>query len=156
MTLGPGPKRSHRTQTGQKLGKERLVRAIDLLGGTEIVSEPDCWGLLATQSIGRVALLVDGQVEIFPVNYGLDGDEIIFRTNAGRKMAGGASGEVAFEVDCIDPKSRCGWSVVVHGNLHDVTTYDSHDRQLAQPWTGPKDFLVRIHPRSVTGRRVIA
>src|ERR1700686_4973194 len=115
------------------------MRAIDLLGGTEIVSEQDCWGLLATESIGRIALFVHGQVEIFPVNYGLDGDAIIFRSNAGRKMAGVASGEVAFEVDLIDPESRCGWSVVVHGTARDITRYDAPDRQLAaQPWTGSK------------------
>ncbi len=132
------------------------MRAIDLLGGTEIVSEQDSWDMLATQSIGRVALFVHGQVEIFPVNYGLDGDGIIFRTNAGRKMAGVASGEVAFEVDCIDRKSRCGWSVVVHGTARDITIYDAPDRQLAAlPWTGSKDFLVRITPRSVTGRQIL-
>jgi nitroimidazol reductase NimA-like FMN-containing flavoprotein (pyridoxamine 5'-phosphate oxidase superfamily) len=132
------------------------MRAIDLLGGTEIVSEQDCWEMLATESIGRIALIVDGQVEIFPVNYGLDGDGIIFRTNAGRKMAWVAAGAVAFEVDSIDAKSRCGWSVVVHGTARDITKYDAPDRQLAaQPWTGSKDFLVRISPRSVTGRRVL-
>jgi uncharacterized protein len=131
------------------------MRAVDRLGGTEIVSEQDCWEMLANQSIGRVALLVDGQVEIFPVNYGLDGDGIIFRTNAGRKMAGVASGEVTFEVDAIDPKARCGWSVVVHGTARDITAYDAPDLRLAaQPWTGSKDFLVRLAAQSVTGRRV--
>jgi nitroimidazol reductase NimA-like FMN-containing flavoprotein (pyridoxamine 5'-phosphate oxidase superfamily) len=132
------------------------MRAIDLLGGTEIVSEQDCWDMLATGSIGRIALFADGQVEIFPVNYGLDGDGIVFRTNAGRKMAGVASGEVAFEVDSVDPESRCGWSVVVHGTARDITGHDGPARQLAaRPWTGSKDFLVRISARSVTGRRVL-
>ena len=131
------------------------MRAIDLIGGTEIVSSEECWDMLASQTIGRIALAVGGELDIFPVNYGLDGEGIIFRTNAGRKMAAADGGEVAFEVDSVDPTSRSGWSVVVHGTARDITRFDAPARQLAaQPWTGSKDFLVRISPRSVTGRRV--
>jgi uncharacterized protein len=131
------------------------MRALDLIGGTEIVSWDECWDMLATQTIGRIALAVGGEVDIFPVNYGLDGDGIIFRTNAGRKMAAADGRDVAFEVDSVDPKSRSGWSVVVHGTARDITRFDAPARRLAaQPWTGSKDFLVRIAPRSVTGRRV--
>jgi uncharacterized protein len=131
------------------------VRTIDLLGGGAIVSENDCWAMLSTQSVGRIAFSLDGQVEIFPINYGLDGDGIVFRTNVGRKFAGSRIGEVAFEVDSIDPESRSGWSVVVHGTTREITKFDSPERrQAVQPWVGTKDFLVRISPRSMTGRRV--
>lgn len=136
-----------RTSTG--------MRTLDLIGGTEIASEQDCWDMLATQSVGRIALEVNGRIEIFPVNYGLDGEAIIFRTNAGRKMTWVTQGEIAFEVDSIDQESRCGWSVVVHGTARDITLHDAPERQVAaRPWTGQKDFLVRIKPSSVTGRRV--
>jgi nitroimidazol reductase NimA-like FMN-containing flavoprotein (pyridoxamine 5'-phosphate oxidase superfamily) len=131
------------------------MRSIDLLGGTEILRDEDCWDLLASESIGRVAVAFGGQVDIFPVNYGLDGDGIVFRTNAGRKMTGALSGEVAFEVDRIDPEGKTGWSVVVHGDARDISQFDGPERlRAAQPWTGSKDFLVRIAPRSITGRRV--
>ena len=131
------------------------MRAIDLIGGTEIVSQDACWEMLGTESIGRVALYADGQIDLLPVNYGLDGDGIIFRTNAGRKMLGVGLGEIAFEVDSVDPVTRSGWSVVVHGTARDITRHDTTARQFAaQPWTGSKDYLVRISPRSVTGRRV--
>ena len=53
-----------------------------------------------------VALWYGGQVDIFPVNYGLDGDGILFRSNAGRKMSGAGSSEVAFEVDNIDTQAK--------------------------------------------------
>ena len=56
------------------------MREIDLLGGTEILTEDDCWELLRTECIGRVAVAIEGQVDVFPVNYGLDGDGILFRT----------------------------------------------------------------------------
>ncbi len=132
------------------------MRSMDLLGGTEIMREEDCWDLLASERIGRVAVAVDGQVDVFPVNYGLDGDGILFRTNAGRKMTAAMGGEVAFEVDRIDPTAKAGWSVVVHGVARDISQFDGPERQqTAQPWTGSKDFLVRISPRSITGRRVV-
>ena len=59
--------------------------AIDLIGRTEVIAEADCWEPLETEQIGRVALWYGGQVDVFPVNYGLDGDAILFRSNAGRK-----------------------------------------------------------------------
>jgi nitroimidazol reductase NimA-like FMN-containing flavoprotein (pyridoxamine 5'-phosphate oxidase superfamily) len=131
------------------------MRAIDLLGGTKIVSESDCWDMLATQSVGRLAVSVDGQIDIFPVNYGLDGDGIVFRTNSGRKMSWATCGEVAFEVDAVDEQTHSGWSVVVHGTARDISRFDGPERQrAAQPWSGHKDFLLRIAPRSITGRRV--
>ena len=62
-------------------------------------------------------------------------------------MSGAASSEVAFEVDNIDAPAKAGWSVVVHGEIRDVTRYDGLERQrAAKPWTGSKDFLIRIAP----------
>jgi nitroimidazol reductase NimA-like FMN-containing flavoprotein (pyridoxamine 5'-phosphate oxidase superfamily) len=120
------------------------------------MAEQDCWELLQTEAIGRVAVCSGGQVDIFPVNFGLDGDGIVFRTNAGRKMNSVSTGEVAFEVDNIDLQARAGWSVVVHGDARDISTFDGPERQrAARPWTGSKDFLIRITPRSITGRRVV-
>lgn len=131
------------------------MREIDLLGGTEILTEDDCWELLRTECIGRVAVAIEGQVDVFPVNYGLDGDGILFRTNAGRKMTGTSTREIAFEVDDIDPIAKSGWSVVIHGEARDITRYDGLERQgAARSWTGSKDFLIRIAPSSITGRRV--
>jgi nitroimidazol reductase NimA-like FMN-containing flavoprotein (pyridoxamine 5'-phosphate oxidase superfamily) len=113
--------------------------------------------LLATECIGRVAVTFGGQVDVFPVNYGLDGHGILFRTNAGRKVTGAMAGEVAFEVDSIDPTAKAGWSVVVHGEARDISQFDGPERtRSAQPWTGSKDFLFRIAPRSITGRRVVS
>lgn len=131
------------------------MKAIDPLGGTEILTDEECWELLGNHHVGRVAVTIGGEVDIFPVNYGLDGDGILFRTNAGRKMSGAFSREVAFEIDSIDPITETGWSVVVHGQARDITRFDGPQRQGAtQAWTGPKDFLIRIAARSISGRRV--
>jgi uncharacterized protein len=131
------------------------MRAIDLLGGTEILSEDDCVELLKSQSIGRLALVVDGHIDIFPVNYAVDGASILFRTNEGRKMRGAGAGEAAFEVDAIEPEAHAGWSVIVHGDPEDVTGTGPPGADTVQPWAGRKEFLVRIAPRSITGRRVV-
>ncbi len=130
---------------------------IDLAIATEELDLKDCRLLLAEERIGRIAVVVDGRPEIFPVNYGMDGDGIVFRTNRGRKLLG-LSGEVAFEVDRIDLLERSGWSVVVHGRAEDITKFDGPrlQAQAEMPWAGPKDVLVRISPVLVTGRRVRA
>ena len=71
-------------------------------------------------------------------------------------MGGALKGQVAFEVDHIDVESNSGWSVVVHGRAEDVTRFDGPGFRVraGDPWTGPKDALLRITPTSVTGRRV--
>jgi uncharacterized protein len=128
---------------------------LDRLGGTEIIAELDCWELLETHQIGRVVVAIGGELDVFPVNYGLDGEGILFRSNAGRKFTGASGKEVVFEVDDIDLPAKTGWSVVVHGEARDITRYDGPARMGAvQSWTGRKDFLVRIAPRSISGRRI--
>ncbi len=131
------------------------MRAIDLLGGTEILSEQDCLELLETQSIGRLALVIDDRIDIFPINYAVDGRSVLFRTNEGRKMRGAGTGEVVFEVDSIEAEAHAGWSVVVHGEPEDVTEAVEPGADTVEPWAGRKEFLVRITPRSITGRRVV-
>ena len=132
------------------------MRAIDLLGGTEIISDEDCLELLRGEVIGRVAVVVNGHVEIFPVNYAMDGNCVVFRTNDGTKLRGIETSDTAFEVDRIDPKAHAGWSVVVHGEGEEFAAADDPNAQDSPlPWTGAKDFLVRIRPRSITGRRVL-
>jgi len=91
----PEAARSHRVAREEVV----LVRALDLIAGTEIVPETVCWEMLASQSIGRVVFCHEGRVEIFPVNYALHENQILFATNHGRKLTGVAHGEIAFEVD---------------------------------------------------------
>ena len=132
------------------------MRAVDLLGGTEVISREDSLQLLGQERFGRLGVVVDGQVEILPVNYGMDGESIVFCTNAGRKLTGILSGEATFEVDRLEPAARAGWSVVVHGRSENIPSARRPSLEhIADPWTGPKDFLVRIIPRSITGRRVL-
>jgi uncharacterized protein len=137
-----------------------MVRSLDLVGGTEMVPVDRCLQLLGTESIGRVAVIVGDDVDVFPVNYIVDGDRIAFATNVGRKMSGMLAGRLAFEVDSIDLPAHAGWSVIVHGVVDSVEPYTDEKHTGAenhpkpQPWAGQKKLLVRIRPETISGRRV--
>ena len=51
----------------------------------ERLDPEECWALLGQMNVGRLAVLVEGHPDIFPVNYVLDGQGIVFRTGAGTK-----------------------------------------------------------------------
>ena len=121
----------------------------------------ECLELLADQHVGRLAVIVGGRPEIFPINYVRDGESVVFRTNSGTKLSGATQGEVAFEVDLIDQRTASGWSVVVHGIAQEVTDVDRADLQeqlrslpLGVWAAGDRPHLLRIAPRAITGRHV--
>lgn len=126
----------------------------------EDLSLEDCIALLAEGTIGRLAGIVNGRPFIFPVNYALDGDTVVFRTSPGTKLAGAGFGPVAFEIDGVDEAERTGWSVVVQGIGTEITDALDHRsealRQLElQPWVpGETSHWVAIQTESVTGRRL--
>jgi uncharacterized protein len=118
----------------------------------------ECWAMLRTVSVGRLAVLTDGRPDIFPVNYAVDGGTLVFRTGEGTKLAGSSKGAaVALEADGVDPDTGLAWSVVAKGTA-DVVTGTEQIMETTQlylfPWqAGMKDAFVRIAPDSITGRR---
>jgi hypothetical protein len=52
----------------------------------------ECWAMLRTVSVGRLAVLADGRPDIFPINYTVDGGTLVFRTGEGTKLAGASKG----------------------------------------------------------------
>jgi nitroimidazol reductase NimA-like FMN-containing flavoprotein (pyridoxamine 5'-phosphate oxidase superfamily) len=126
----------------------------------EELSAAECLELLGAHNFGRIAVVVDGQPIALPVNYSLDGDSVVFRTDPGTKLRGAAMGRVAFEIDGTDESSRSGWSVIVQGVGADIT--DALDFRSAQlrlletnPWVpGEIASWIEILPQSVTGRRL--
>jgi len=118
----------------------------------------ECWALLRTVSVGRLAVLADGRPDIFPVNFTVDGGTLVFRTGQGTKLSA-ASGDsaVAVEADGVDPGTGLAWSVVIKGTAALVKSTEElldTSRLYLFPWqAGRKDAFVRITPDSVTGRR---
>lgn len=51
--------------------------------GLRVLDRDQCLRLLADDEIGRLAVIAGNTPAIFPVNYALDGDTIVFRTDPG-------------------------------------------------------------------------
>lgn len=123
-----------------------------------ILSETECWNHLSSGSLGRLVTTVDGQSEIFPINYVVQHRTVLFRTAEGTKLVSTAiNHNVLFEAD--DHNVVEGWSVIVRGVariLHDDEDLAEAERAQLLPWTATiKQHYVRIRPLSVTGRRVL-
>ena len=127
-------------------------------GAMEILSEEQCWSLLASAEVGRLAMVVSHEVDIFPVNYVVDDRSLVFRTAEGTKLVEVViSGNVAFEVDGYEPEHGRAWSVVCKGQAVRIDTFDEIYKAQELPlfpWNhSPKDQFVRIRPHSISGRR---
>ena len=84
--------------------------------GLEILHLGDCFLLLKSVPVGRVGFVARGEVVILPVNFLVDGQDVVFATGAGSKLSSVEVGHyVGFEADAYDPATRTGWSVVVNG-----------------------------------------
>lgn len=108
--------------------------------------------------VGRLALAGPRPV-IFPVNFAIDGDNVVFRTDPGTKFhAAVHNSYVAFEADWVEPTWQIGWSVVVRGQAHLVTDPDelARARRLPLlPWAGgEKSNYVSIESTLISGRRL--
>lgn len=120
------------------------------------LSESRCWELLATQTVGRLAVVFAGAPDIFPVNYGIDGETLVIRTAPGTKLVAAIDHDVAFEVDVHDDAHHTGWSVVVRGVATEprfIEDYLGAGDLGIEPWAaGEKDRFIVITPTVVTGR----
>jgi len=129
--------------------------------GIEILGRQECLGLLATDEIGRLAVVVANTPLVMPVNYALDDETVVFRTDPGTKLDQGPRARASFEVDSFDRARRTGWSVVATGRLeevthYDATTFDRVRRLVVDPWAGgEKTHWMRLVPDRVTGRRIM-
>jgi nitroimidazol reductase NimA-like FMN-containing flavoprotein (pyridoxamine 5'-phosphate oxidase superfamily) len=131
----------------------------------EALDEAECLRLISAGGIGRLAYSGRYGLTVFPVNYRLHEGTIVFRTAqdspTGEDLQTGiahADYQVAFEIDDIDPAAREGWSVLIHGPAHHMTT----DAELAvvaesgvEPWPGgPREHAIAITPSRIAGRRL--
>jgi len=123
------------------------------------LTESECLDHLRRVAVGRLAVqLRAGGVDIFPVNFMLDGQCVLLRTDGGTKLDS-LKGHplVAFEADHFDYFERTAWSVVIKGRASLVEDYNELFELLdveIETWQPErKPFFVRITPSSTTGRR---
>lgn len=121
------------------------------------LSREECFELLTTRFVGRVAFCsADGPV-VLPVNFAMHGEAVVFRTAPQNIIARHVSGQrLAFEVDEVDDFTQSGWSVLVQGTgevLESPVDLPASDRP--EPWAeGTRTLYVQVNPREVSGRRV--
>lgn len=120
------------------------------------LGEAEVWELLRSTPIGRLAAAAGGELDIFPINYVVDGSTLIFRTAPGTKLIElTVNNTVAFEIDGWTEHGA--WSVVMKGlaeQLEHGADIDHADTLPLTPWIPTlKTRYVRITPTEIRGRR---
>ncbi|MBG0830123.1 pyridoxamine 5'-phosphate oxidase family protein [Planomonospora sp. ID67723] len=169
------------SETVQSLAAALETTPEELLGGTvdlppgrgpaaaapslDMLDPNECLHLIFPGGVGRVAFTDAGGPMILPVNYVLHDNAVVFRTAVGgpfdenlRTGVEGVEFKVAFEVDRIDDPNREGWSVLIRGGAHLVSSAEEQAIVKAadvQSWAGgERELYVKIIPAEVTGRRI--
>jgi nitroimidazol reductase NimA-like FMN-containing flavoprotein (pyridoxamine 5'-phosphate oxidase superfamily) len=144
---------------GETIGATAHDRGIDFVE----IDRDGCMRMLAAASggVGRIALSVSPPM-IRPVNYAFDDQtqSVAFRSALGSKLREGlSSGTAAFEIDGTDPVDQTGWSVIIVGEVEEVTDPAEIERLEdfeLEPWApGVKTHWVRIRTTSASGRRIV-
>ena len=122
------------------------------------LSRQECLALLAAAPVGRVIFTDRAMPAAQPVNYILDGEEIIFRTANGSKLAAATRhAVVGFQVDEIHPRTRTGWSVLGVGEANEIVHPDrlAELADLSDPWVDEHDaHTISISLQIISGRRL--
>jgi pyridoxamine 5'-phosphate oxidase-like protein len=116
-----------------------------------VLSASQCWELLATVSVGRIALSVRALPVILPVQFYLDARRLsvcIGHRELPERSLNQAV--VAFAADSIDPATRSGWSVQVQG-VTELSSGRGLDTACGVPTAGQ---IVEIVPATIDGFRV--
>jgi uncharacterized protein len=118
----------------------------------DALSERECWELLATVSVGQLALSVRALPMIVPVQYYLDGRRLaVCLGHHGLPERALNEAVIAFAADSIDPVTRSGWLVQVQGRsaipgrLRIDTDCD---------WPASPAQVVEIKPGRISGQRM--
>ncbi|MFB9895271.1 pyridoxamine 5'-phosphate oxidase family protein [Planobispora takensis] len=127
--------------------------------GLRVLSHEECMNLLATAPIGRIVFTDRALPAVQPVNFVLDGADIVIRTTVGSKLAAATRRAiVAFEADAFDSEGRTGWSVTVVGHARAVDDPAEAERLAGLPLTpwapGSRDHFIVIAAEQVSGREI--
>jgi uncharacterized protein len=128
--------------------------------GLRELTKAECFEFLANEQLGRLAVVDDRGPVVFPVNYVLDRHTVVFRTEEGTKLHAALRGSRAcFELDGTDAAGHTAWSVIVRGEVTEVTDRAELARLRELPLRalapGSRDRYVRMLPAVLTGRRIV-
>jgi uncharacterized protein len=118
--------------------------------GTDIPTA-ECWDLLRSVPIGRVALSIHALPAIVPVQFSVDGNQLAiclgYHTIPDASVNNAV---VAFAADAIDPTTRTGWTVHVQGNTI-IPTPRGAPTDCGEPNPGP---IMHLVPWTIVGHRI--
>ena len=125
----------------------------------EILDRVECLQLLEGRGMGRIGAVVRGHPVIFPVNYVVFNDAILFCAKRGGDLDRATLNvTTAFEIDGTDNIYHEGWSVLVIGrciHLTEPVELDQLQAVILSPWAGEgRDLFARISLDEVSGRRI--
>lgn len=126
----------------------------------EHLSDDQARERLSTAVLGRIAVMVDGHPEIFPVNHVYDSTlGVAFPTNDRTKLHAALEWPwISFEVDGIEESGDAGWSVLVVGHAREVddpaVREDLASRRSVKWATSSNLRWLHIEPTKITGRRI--
>ncbi|MBD0863807.1 pyridoxamine 5'-phosphate oxidase family protein [Gordonia sp. zg691] len=122
----------------------------------QVLTADEAWNLLGSTELGRIGLSVNGQPDIFPVNYHAGDGRILLRTGEGTKLAElVVNSRVVFESD--GHTDTGGWSVVAKGTARVLTSLreiEEADRLPLRPWIPTMKYnYVEIVVEEISARR---
>ncbi|MGB4779608.1 pyridoxamine 5'-phosphate oxidase family protein [Microbacterium sp.] len=130
---------------------------MDNTDAVRLLTDDECWDRLAEQELGRLVTHVGDVLDVFPVNYTVDNESIVFRTAEGSKLTELTINEqVLFEVD--EYTDTDAWSVVLRGTAQRLDTPEevrAADELPLKPWIPTLKYnYVRIVASSLSGRDI--
>ena len=131
------------------------MRQVDTRTGIEVIDQDECLALLRGDVVGRLAVVHGNRPVIYPVNYVVDGESVLFRTAQGSKLFElTVNDEVLFEVD--DHTDTDAWSVILRGRAHPLdrsADVERADGLGLRPWIPTLKYTyVRVEATSLSGR----
>jgi nitroimidazol reductase NimA-like FMN-containing flavoprotein (pyridoxamine 5'-phosphate oxidase superfamily) len=124
-----------------------------------VLAEDECFALVDTMQLGRIALTERALPSVLPVRYTRLGDgSLLFRVGEGTILRAARMGQiVCFEADSGDHHLEGAWSVTAIGQLtvvDDPRTLEEAESLDLVPWSQWSNTFVRLAPEVVNGRRL--
>jgi len=118
-----------------------------------------CMALVASVPVGRVVYTDQALPAVMPMNFVMDGEEVVIHTASDSALAAAIrNAVVAFQTDDFDPAATTGWSVTITGQarlVEDPEEIARLARLPLRPWIPMANGqFIRIPVRHVTGRRL--
>ena len=123
------------------------------------LSREQCLALVASVPVGRVVYTDQALPAVMPMNFVLDGDEVVIHTASDSTLAAAVrNAVVAFQADDFDPDATTGWSITITGHarlVEDTEEVARLTRLSLRPWfPAVNGQFIRIPARYVAGHRL--